>query len=207
MPRRASARSAQAATRARTPDRAVELAALLAAERSRNAELERALAERDRQQTATTAVLRAISRSATDLQEVLDGIAASAARLTGSSNATIFRLNGNVPVFAAAFRAGRTGWTADDASVPAPRALDRGWPAGRAMVDGRTVHTPDLAAELDEYPGMRPVLEQLGFRSLLSVPLLGDGAAIGAIAVERTEPEPFSSQQVALLEAFADEAV
>ena len=41
----------------------------------------------------------------------------------------------------------------------------------------------------------------------LSVPMLKDGVAIGAIVVARPEPGLFSNQHVKLLETFADQAV
>ena len=88
------------------------------------------------------------------------------------------------------------------------RPISRGWVVGRAVVDRRTIHVHDLAAEVDsEYPGAKAFQRQTGHRTTLATPLLREGVALGAILVRRMEVLPFSEKQVRLLETFADQAV
>ena len=47
----------------------------------------------------------------------------------------------------------------------------------------------------------------MGIRSLLATPLVRDGVAVGLIQLRRSEPQPFTDKQIALLETFADQAV
>ena len=168
-----------------------------------NARLFTELQEQLEQQTASAEILRAISESPTDLQRVLDAIAGRAARLCRSANATIFRVEGET----VRARRSTAPAPANDDPMSVAHALSATWPGGRAMVQRRTVHVPDLALALHDYPEMAPVLDALGFRALLSVPLLREGSAIGCLAVERIEAEPFADRQIALLESFADQAV
>jgi two-component system, NtrC family, sensor kinase len=85
--------------------------------------------------------------------------------------------------------------------------LTRGFLAGRAVLDGRTVQVADAPAEADEYPEGSDIARRLGFRTNLAVPLIRAGAAIGVINIRRTEARLFSDEQIALLETFADQAV
>src|SRR5580765_97396 len=91
-------------------------------------------------EAATSDILRMIARSPTDLQSVLDGIAERAARLCDAEDAAIFRLDGNFLRLVAHFGpipiAGNVGESG--------RVLDRGTPAGRAIIDRQTVHIHDL---------------------------------------------------------------
>src|SRR5262245_21035782 len=88
------------------------------------------------------------------------------------------------------------------------QALIRGWPPGRAVLDGRTVHIADMQAEVDEFPEGSEIARRMGNRTVLSMPLMRkDGLAIGAIMVRRTEARLFTDRQVALLQTFADQAV
>src|ERR1700732_2153811 len=75
------------------------------------------------------------------------------------------------------------------------------------MLDGRTVHVADARAEGDEFPESSESARQLGFRTILCVPLMREGVAIGSFSLRRTEVRLFTERQVALLETFADQAV
>ena len=80
--------------------------------------------------------------------------------------------------------------------------------SGRAILEARTIHLPDLLAEVEaEYPEIAAAIRREGIRTTLGVPLLRDGRPIGAITVYRTEVRPFGARQVALLQTFADQAV
>ncbi|MEK6666424.1 MAG: GAF domain-containing protein, partial [candidate division NC10 bacterium] len=166
-----------------------------------NARLNVDLTEALEQQTATAEILRVISTSPTDLQPVLDAIAESAARLCDANDVIIQRVDGD------AIRP-----MAHYGSIPLQRGV--GWPVnrgsvtGRAVVDRRTVHVHDLAAESDsEYPVGKLHQQELGHRTTLAAPLLREGAAIGAILIRRMEVRPFTEKQIRLLKTFADQAV
>src|SRR6185503_13348945 len=88
-----------------------------------------------------------------------------------------------------------------------PGTLIRGTTVGRAVLDRRTIHVPDLQAEVDEYPDSSFFARSFGFRTTLSVPLLRGTEAIGAIAIRRTEVRPFTDRQIELLQIFAAQAV
>jgi len=91
--------------------------------------------------------------------------------------------------------------------TPAPIPLVRGHISARAVVDQRTIHVEDTSAEGDEYPDARTHALQLGWRTMLAVPLVHAGEAIGAIIIRRAEVRPFTDRQIELLNTFADQAV
>ena len=85
--------------------------------------------------------------------------------------------------------------------------LTRGVTSGRAVLDRRTIHVPDLQAETDEYPVSSDVARRTVFRTILAVPLIRAGEAIGAVTMRRTEVRSFTDRQIDLLKIFADQAV
>jgi signal transduction histidine kinase len=162
-------------------------------------ERNRDLTEALEQQTATSEILRVIARSPTDIRPVLEAVAESAARLCSASDANIRLREGD------GLRS-----VANYGPLPslAVLSVSRGSAPGRAVVDGRTVHIDDLAAEPeDEFPESRIAVNRFGFRTVLATPLLREGVAIGAIAIRRMEVRPFTDSQIKLLETFADQAV
>src|SRR5262249_4813843 len=78
---------------------------------------------------------------------------------------------------------------------------------GRAVIDRRTIQVIDILAEADEYPEARKYALQSGYRTLLAVPLVHAGEAIGAIVMRRAEVSPFTERQIELVNTFADQAI
>jgi signal transduction histidine kinase len=163
-------------------------------------DLERQLADAQEQQAATAEILHVIRSSPADLQPVLDAVAKSAARLCASYDASIFRLDGEVLRLAA-----HHGPVLVPPSFVMPAV--RGLVGGRAVLDRQPIQVADLQMQTEEFPEGSAIAREHGFHTLLSVPLLREGAAIGIIAARRIEVQPFTESQIALLQTFADQAV
>ena len=157
-----------------------------------------ALTEALEQQTATGEILRVISQSPTDAQPVFEAIAESAALLCEAPDVSIFVREADHLRVAA-----RHGPIPSDTALPLSRESGVGW----AVLTGQTIHIADMQTELERFPVSVQNAQRLGFRTALNVPLMREGAAIGAISLRRAEAHPFSERQVALLETFADQAV
>ncbi len=164
-------------------------------------ERNRALTESLQQQTATSDILRVISSSPTDIQPVFDTMARSAATLCEAFDASIFRVAGDRIVFVGHY--GPIAQGHGDFSLP----LVRGTVGGRSVLEGRTVQVADLQAEAHEFPDAADNARRFGFHTILSVPLMRDGVAIGGIQLRRTATHPFTERHITLLQTFADQAV
>src|SRR5262249_27156651 len=175
---------------------AIENVRLFKELQARNTDLTDALAR----ETATSEILRVISRSPTEIQPVLDSVAEHAARLCDAYDAVIFRLDGDV-----LRRAAHSG------PIPAPLGFvipaTRTRVTGRAVLDCQPVQVIDAQAKSEEFLETQSFAREHGFRTILSVPLLREGMAIGTIDLRRTEVRPFTDTQIALLQTFADQAV
>src|SRR5215472_14798266 len=177
---------------------AIENVRLFKELQARNRELTDSLT----QQTVTAEILRVISSSPTDIQPVLEAVTTSAARLCEAPDAAIFLVDGRelrLATHLGPIALGPVG----EFTVP----LVRGSLTGRATLERRTIQLADHQAEEAEYPEGTAVARRLGVRTMLTVPLLRSGEAIGVIALRRTEIRLFTDQQIALLRTFADQAV
>src|SRR5258705_1400082 len=86
--------------------------------------------------------------------------------------------------------------------------MNRRMVSGRAVIEGKPVHLHDLLApEGEQFTDAREFARRTNVRTVLSVPLLRENEGVGAIVLRRTEVQPFSDKQIALLQTFADQAV
>ena len=153
-------------------------------------------------QTATSDVLKVISRSGAELGPVLDTLVETAARICRAESGFIFRLQDGLCRMVASF-----GIPAEyrDFQARNPIAPGRGTLAGRTVLERRAVHIEDAAVD-PEYTRVEAV--QLGRqRTMLGVPLIREDALIGVITLARSRVEPFNEKQIALVTTFADQAV
>jgi two-component system, NtrC family, sensor kinase len=162
----------------------------------------RDLEESLQQQTATADVLKVISRSAFDLEAVMNTLARSASELCAADYSALFLRDGDTLVMK-----GRSE-IADElvdfmrnTRVP----VDETSHMGRAVLHGDIANIPDI--ERDTRTELRTFQNTLGFKSILVIPLMREGRGIGAFALARNRVEEYSQRQVELVQTFADQAV
>jgi two-component system, NtrC family, sensor kinase len=151
-------------------------------------------------QTGSGNILKVIASSPTDVGPVLKAIVDSACELCEAYDAVVLLKD------------------SDDLRVSAHHGpipvkfeklpINRNWVTGCSVVDKAPIHVHDLLApEGDRFPLTRERLQQEGYRTVLSVPMLREGESIGAIVLRRTDVHPFSEKQIVLLQTFANQAV
>jgi GAF domain-containing protein len=160
-------------------------------------------------QTATSDVLRVISQSPTDVQPVFDAIVRSGAALCHASDVIILMADGDSLRIAASVGSVASSVRKSQLFQGGGLPLTRGSVSGRAFIDRRTVHVPDVSATPDnEFPEGKTLQRQYGGHgTTLAVPLFREDSSLGVITLLRDEVSPFTDRQVALLQTFADQAV
>ena len=162
-----------------------------------NVRLFQELKESLEQQTATSEILGVIASSPTDIQPVLDTVAANAARLCEATDAHIRLIEGDGTRLVASF-----GGMHAREFVP----INLRHPSGRAILNRETVQVADLVdARKTEFPDFLTSTGET--RTYLSTPMLKEGTPIGVINIRRKVVRPFSELQIKLLETFAAQAV
>ena len=153
----------------------------------------RELTETLEQQTATSEILRVISRSHTDLQAVFDTVLHSAGRLCAAAFGALQLFDGELLTLDAHY-----GISPDDIAMLQaqvfPMRPDHGSTIGRAVLSRAVVHVGDIRSD----PEFRVTQLQMreAYRTALSVPMLRAGAVVGVINLWRREVQPFSDSQV-----------
>jgi signal transduction histidine kinase len=170
-----------------------------------NARLLNELRESLEQQTATAEVLRVISSSPTNVQPVFDSIAESAVKLCSGQFSFVVRFDGKVMDFASCFGLSAEGLNALRSMLPRPASEDTS--SGRAILRRAVVEVADVEADPAYGAQAQRLAHAVTYRSIVSVPLLHEGDPIGTIAVARANVGAFPERQIALLKAFADQAV
>ena len=156
-------------------------------------------------QTATADILKVIASSPSNVQPVFVAIAESAKRLLGSYHAVVTRVIDDTVHLAAFTASDEEGDKALQSRFPMP--LSGPGPNSRAARTGEIERVTDTETYLDNSEDFKRAARARGFRSVLVVPMLRNGVAIGTIATSQRQPGSFADKEIDLLRTFANQAV
>ena len=191
--------------RGRKPNRTKRRRNATTAAPLKRSNLGKELKEAREQQAATAEILKVIASSPGDVQPVFEAIAESAKRLLGSYHAVVTRVIDDTVHLAAFTAGGEEGDKALQSRFPMP--LSGPGPNSRAARTGEIELVTDTKTYLDISEDFKKAARARGFRSVLVVPMLRNGVAIGTIATSRRQPGSFAEEEIDLLRTFADQAV
>jgi GAF domain-containing protein len=165
----------------------------------------RELNEAHEQQAATSEVLEIIGHSTFDLQRVLESLLEKAVRLCAANRGFIYTHDGDSYRLAASY--GHSAEFVEKIAKRYPITQDRGSASGRAILERRVVHIPDILADPEYRWAKDHHGEEEMHRTILAVPMLREDKIVGVIIIRRTRVEPFTEKQIALVSGFATQAV
>jgi len=175
-----------------------------------NAQLFADTTETLEQQTASSEILRVIASSPTSIQPVTNVIAENARRLCGATLAAVYRTDGKMVYEAGSADVSsemlKTAIRVNQQEYPAPLDWNTSL-SSRCILRKAVVHIPDMEHEPDLPEMSHHFVEAKILNSVLFVPMMREGEAIGCIAVGKRETGPFSNKQLTLLQTFASQAV
>ncbi|HEV8095935.1 MAG TPA: GAF domain-containing protein, partial [Burkholderiales bacterium] len=180
------------ATKSLGPTEVTRLRKALDREKAKSAALTKSRAEALEQQAAAAEILKVISRSPADPQPVFDAIVQRAMRLLRGHSAMVSRVIDDKLHLAAITSTSKAGDAALRKTYPRPITKESSH--ARVVHSRKTYMIRDT--ETTARVQTREIARQRGYRSMVVVPMLRGGAAIGAISVTRKEPGLFSRREV-----------
>jgi signal transduction histidine kinase len=142
-----------------------------------------------------------ISRSTFDLRTVLETLVESAVRLCDADQGTVTQRKGEH-----FYRTVTQGYPPEFLEYVKDRPVEpaRNTVTGRALLEGKVIHIPDVESDPDYT--WKEAQRLGGYRTMLGVPMLREGVAVGVMALTRTDVRPFTDKQIELVSTFADQA-
>jgi len=167
--------------------------------------LESALRDRNEaieQHRATAEVLRVIAKSGDDTDAAFHAITSACKRLLGAHRVALLLKKGD-EIHYLSHSGATVAYRAKMARFY-PRPLDRTTVAGKAIITRNVVHVPDATRMSKGFPKGAQIAKTMGYRTLLAVPLIARGAAIGTLNVSRLRARPFAKEEIVMAKTFAD---
>lgn len=151
--------------------------------------------------SAVTDLLGALTRTTVDVKTVLQTFTEHAVSLVrADAGAVHIRDDAGYRVVAFGGMSRQFELAHDDHDF----VIGRGSVVGRVLMTGETVHVEDVLADPDYE--LRNLQRVGGYRTVLGVPMVRDGDAIGVLAVMRMAVAPFSPEEIELVSMFAGHA-